>query len=83
MVCCPQVYTTLLSIINVMSLLRAKPPGVGQRLVVAPESLGDMQGASTQSCVVTLLTALSLEASVVFKRSGKQIHNMTVVIKHI
>ena len=83
MVCCPQAYTTLLSIINIMSLLRAKSPGVGQRPVVAPESLGDMQGASTQSCVLTRLTALSLEASVVFKRSGKQIHNMTVILKHI
>lgn len=44
-----QVYTTELSTIN-MSLLRAKFPGVGQRSVVVPKSLGDMQGASNQSC---------------------------------
>ena len=50
MVCCPQVYTTPLSIINIMSLRRAKFPGVVQRSVVAPESLGEMQGVSTQSC---------------------------------
>ena len=46
----PPVYTTELSIINIMSLLRARFPEVDQRSVVVPESLGDMQGASNKSC---------------------------------